>query len=325
MKKLMSLMVLAAAAFAGGGMLNEHNLTTAVNYLYHKQQVGSVISLGSITNTPPAALPAHLPNVPGAIPQASTSPPPADPQPGLPPAPPAAQLNTAPVTVASSVSPVSAMPVPATPPPPLSIHWPDQTTSSYSTSPKPDASAAPAISATTPPVASSANVGDSRTPSVPPPIIASSDLSTSSPKLDSSVGSAGFASAKLSDSSATQPSWPDLMRKMQSLGIRNIHLNGTPGGRLKLECEMASINGSKPQTIEGEGETPQAAAQVALKRIVLFNAARRASRNSSQRASTTAPSSSPIPQFSPITPPESVPPAPSLSNEPLAPPADVPN
>ena len=95
MKKLMSLMVLAAAAFAGGGMLNEHNLTTAVNYLYHKQQVGSVISLGSITNTPPAALPAHLPNVPGAIPQASASPPPADPQPGLPPAPPAAQQAAA--------------------------------------------------------------------------------------------------------------------------------------------------------------------------------------------------------------------------------------
>ena len=318
-------MVLAAAAFAGGGMLNEHNLTTAVNYLYHKQQVGSVISLGSITNTPPAALPAHLPNVPGAIPQASASPPPADPQPGLPPAPPAAQLNTATTTVANSTTPVSAIPVPATPPPPLSIHWPDQTTSTYSSSPKPDGSVAPAISATTPPVALSTNVADSRTPSVPPPVIGSSDLSTSPPKLDSNVGSAGFTGAKLSDSSASEPSWSDMMRKMQSLGIRNIHLQGTPGGRLKLECEMASLNGSKPQTIEGEGETPQAAAQVALKRIVLFNAARRASRNSSQRATTTAPSSSPIPQFSPIIPPESVPPAPSSSNEPLPPPADVPN
>ena len=326
MKKLMSLMVLAAAAFAGGGMLNEHNLTTAVNYLYHKQQVGSVISLGSITNTPPAALPAHLPNVPGAIPQASASPPPADPQPGLPPAPPAAQLNTATATVANSATPVSAIPVPATPPPPLSIHWPDQTTSTYSTSPKPDGSAASAVSATTPPpIALSTNVADARTPSVPPPVIGSSDLSTSPPKLDSNVGSAGFTGAKLSDSSATEPSWTDMMRKMQSLGIRNIHLQGTPGGRLKLECEMASLNGSKPQTIEGEGETPQAAAQVALKRIVLFNAARRASRNSSQRATTTAPSSSPIPQFSPIIPPESVPPAPSSSNEPLPPPADVPN
>jgi hypothetical protein len=114
------------------------------------------------------------------------------------------------------------------------------------------------------------------------------------------------------------------MRKMQSLGIRNIHLKGTPGGRLKLECEMASSTGSKPQTIEGEGETPQAAAQVALKRIVLFNAARRASRNSSQRAATTATASSPIPQFSPVSPPESMPPAPS-STEPLPPPADVPN
>ena len=325
MKKLMSLMVLAAAAFAGGGMLNEHNLTTAVNYLYHKQQVGSVISLGSIANTPPAALPAHLPNVPGAIPQASTSPPPADFQPGPPPAPPAAQMNTAPATVANAASPVSAIPVPATPPPPLSIHWPDQTTSTYSSSPKPDGSVAPAISATAPPVALSTNVADSRTPSVPPPIIGSSDLSTSSPKLDSSVGSAGFTGAKLSDSSASEPSWSDMMRKMQSLGIRNIHLQGAPGGRLKLECEMASLNGSKPQTIEGEGETPQAAAQVALKRIVLFNAARRASRNSSQRAASTAPSSSPIPRFSPITPPESVPPAPSSSNEPLPPPADVPN
>lgn len=325
MKKLMSLMVLAAAAFAGGGMLNEHNLTTAVNYLYHKQQVGSVISLGSIANTPPAALPAHLPNMPGAIPQASTSPPPADLQPGLPPAPPTVQLNTAPATVANAASPVSAIPVPATPPPPLSIHWPDQTTSTYSSSPKPDGSPAPAISATAPPVALSTNVADSRTPSVPPPIMGSSDLSTSPPKLDSSVGSAGFTGAKLSDSSASEPTWADMMRKMQSLGIRNIHLQGKPGGRLKLECEMASLNGSKPQTIEGEGETPQAAAQVALKRIVLFNAARRASRNSSQRAATTASSRSPIPQFSPITPPESVPPAPSLSNEPLPPPADVPN
>lgn len=339
MKKLMSLMVLAAAAFAGGGMLNEHNLTTAINYLYHKQQVGSVISLGSITDTPPAALPAHLPSVPGAIPQASVGQPQADPQAGVSAPPPAQLANNsnqpavqpivAPPANPSNPVPVSSMPVPATPPPPLSIHWPDQTTSTYATSPKPDAAAASGIAATPPPAALAPDVTHSPTPSVPPPSIASSAPPSSSghPKVDPSVGSAGFANAKSSGSTATEPSWSDMMRKMQSLGIRNIQLKGTPGGRLKLECEMAGINGSKSQIIEGEGETPQAAAQVALKRIVLFNAARRASRNSSQRASTTVASdgstSSPIPQFSPPTPPESLPPP--SSNEPLPPPADVPN
>ncbi len=341
MKKLMSLMVLAAAAFAGGGMLNEHNLTTAVNYLYHKQQVGTVISLGSITNTPPAALPAHLPNVPGAIPQHSPNNPPQNPSPSLQAQPSAIHENkqkvptTAPTSAAPTqiaTAPLYVIPVPSNPPPPLSIQWPDQTTSTYKASPNSEST-----TPLTPPTASVSNslptnlpidTTPSTTPTVLPPSIATNLKPTDIPKHDNAVATVGISGSTASRPTSLDVTWAELMRKMQSLGVRNIQLTGTAGGRLKFQCEMAGQSGSKQQTFEGEGDTPQAAAQVALKRLVLFNAARRAAQNSAQRSASSTVSesaNSTIPQFEPTATPDLNSAPISPSNQPLSPPPDLPN
>ena len=112
MKKLMSLMLVCAAAFAGGGLLNEQNFVTAVNYVYHKQQVGRVISLGSITGTPASDLPEVLPSTPGAVPSATV--------PGTATAPPSGGAAPPVVqTPATQAQAATQSPAPIVPPPAL--------------------------------------------------------------------------------------------------------------------------------------------------------------------------------------------------------------
>lgn len=332
MKKLLSLMVLAAAAFAGGGLMNEHNLTTAVNYLYHKQQVGSVISLGSITSSPPAALPDHLPSVPGAVPANQAA---GQAQATTPPAMPASAPAQAAVATAS--------PVPSTPPPPLSVNWPDQTSSTYRTTPVATATPekAPPVAAQSAPVetlppASAAPAPlpaeslAAASPVVPPPAMESQPPSPPA-KVDSQVVQAGFDGPTARPRTQAEPTWPELMRKLQMHGVGQISLSGTTTGKLKLRCELASADGLTSQAIESEGDTPVMAAQVALKRVVLFNAARRASKSAvadSTQARTAQTAQAPqgsIPHFSSPLPPAYVPPPPPPSDAPLPAPADVPN
>ena len=311
MKKLLSLMVIAAAAFAGGGLMNEHNLTTAVNYLYHKQQVGSVISLGSITSTPPAALPDHLPTVPGAVAPGNTA---------------AAGATNPSQTivkqdVAATVPPVvpppaaSASPVPASPPPPLSVNWPDQTTSTYHATPVAGADKTapqpPPVETLPPPAPApiTAEALASASPVVPPP-----PLAQQLPKADTQIMQASFDPNAAKPRGPVEPTWPELMRKLQNHGVGQISLSGTTAGKMKLRCELAGADGLKAQPIEAEGDTPQAAAQAALKRVVLFNAARRASKSAMPQGN--------IPQFSSPAPPASLPPP---ADAPLPAPADVPS
>ena len=341
MKKLLSLMVLAAAAFAGGGLMNEHNLTTAVNYLYHKQQVGSVISLGSITSTPPAALPDHLPTVPGAVSASNAA---GQPQAAAPAA--GTSVNSTPAAkpeIAATKAPVVASPVPASPPPPLSVNWPDRTSSTYHTTPVAPASPekAPPVATQTLPVETlppaspspaplAAEALASASPVVPPPVLEQQPPAQPA-KVDSQIMQAGFDASAGRPRGPVEPTWPELMRKLQMHGVGQISLTGTTTGKLKLKCELASADGLKSQAIEAEGDTPLMAAQVALKRVVLFKAARRASKSvgsdsaQTQPAQTAQAPQATIPQFSSPLPPAYVPPPPPPSDAPLPAPADVPN
>lgn len=339
MKKLMTLMVLAAAAFAGGGMLNEHNLTTAVNYLYHKQQVGSVISLGSITSTPPAALPDHLPAAPGAVPlnQGNAAP-------GATASPPAQAVASTPATApATQPAPTVAPPsfqtqpvaqVPATPPPPLSVDWPDKTTSTYKTVPAESAAAKPAEkpafdAAAPPPLSAELASSVTPAPTVPPPPMGSTSRAEERPKVDAAVMQAGLNGVASPKAANAEQAWPELMKKLQSHGVKNIALNGTTSGKLKLKCELASADGLKSLSIEGEGDTPQAAAQMALRRVLLFNAARRAAKTAPVTGDTSLAGGTPqqarIPQFSSPAPPPGYLPPPADAGGPPPAPADVPN
>lgn len=338
MKKLMTLMVLAAAAFAGGGMLNEHNLTTAVNYLYHKQQVGSVISLGSITSTPPAALPEHLPAAPGAVPlnqgaapgsQASL---PAQAVANAPASMPAAQ--PAPTGAPPGSQPQTVAQVPGTPPPLISVDWPDKTTSTYKTVPADSTAAKPADkpafdAAAPPPLSAELASTAAPAPMVPPPAMGTASRAEERPKVDAAVTQAGLNGAASPKAAGAEQTWPELMKKLQSHGVNNISMQGTTSGKLKIKCELASADGLKSQPIEGEGETPQAAAQMALRRVLLFNAARRAAKTAPIAADASLPGTAPqqarIPQFSsPAPPPDYLPPPADAGGPPPAP-ADVPN
>lgn len=341
MKKLMSLMVVCAAAFAGGGLLNEHNLTTAINYLYHKQQIGKVISLGSITGTPPAELPDSIPNVPGAVvvqnpnaPNLMQNSSQISNDPSLAgnvaqPNPPVTHGNPS-ESAAPSAQPVvppppldkqtafEPTPIPATPPPPLSIHWPNEAPKNYravsidpsrqvnggmdqSGVPKPDSSAVsknlppksdfipPAeLTEGHPPVAAlpkeqpgfKANVPETRDPIASTQPRRDDDLYLAN--LNSRPGELRNPSQGLSGNESRELSWNDLMEKMKAKGIRNVQMTATPGGNLKLRCELPIEGTVRYQVIEAEGNSPQAAAKLALNRATLYTVSRRVASQSSQ-------------------------------------------
>lgn len=307
MKKLLSLMVVCAAAFAGGGLLNEHNLTTMVNYLYHKQQIGRVISLGSIADSPPAELPETLPTAPGAISQAvpisaqtTITPATLSPQQAA-----AAQPAQASTQVASTqpVVPPPPMdqnpaytptPIPSSPPPPLSIHWPNENPTTYRVTPVDPAAnaAAPQVAGTTPATApptlpGSPNQSPAPNPPGTPVAMAPEMVQNFQNALpvqqqpsprDNAVGRAGFPAATPAVAAPTPPAapvWEEVMQKMKESGVQNVEMSTTPGLRLKLRCELVLPELPKPVMIEADGETPVAAGQLALKRIMLFKISRR--------------------------------------------------
>jgi hypothetical protein len=345
MKKLMTLVFLGLAAFAGGGLMNEHNMTTFVNYLYHQQQVGNVINLGTIADSPPAALPETLPATPGAVTQAGATNPPATlpstgavPEAGHPTVPNSGGTTSG----ARTADPnrqgperdavAQATSVPGTAPPPLSITWPDDTVSTYrpgtrsAVTPPPPAPAAPSsefeLSNQRPIAALPPSAG---TPTVPPPQMAPSPAPAAPSFRDDAVTNAAFAPATAENRNAADDFWKEFDSKMKSLGVVRFEITGTPGGKSKFRCELATP-GAPP--FEAEHHDLVLAAQAALKRVRLYNAARRASQNDpsvsaepSAAAGFDAPSTAAVP---PPQPPIGKRPA-FVPGAPLTPPPDIPN
>lgn len=352
MKKLMTLMFLGFAAFAGGGLMNEHNMTTMVNYLYHKQQVGTVINLGTIADTPPAELPATLPATPGAIPKSDSQVSATSPQPQAAGAA-ASTANSnpggnvaAPVANAAQAAPG----VPGSSPPPISIRWPDETVSTFRTSPNSPPTPAPeaSVPATKPepvdrlpdslpprlvdslPIASAASVAG--TPHVPPPAMLPNPAQSPALRDDQ------IERASSVDSSGNKPpvpmpapfnGWKEIETRMNTLGVVRYEILGNPGGKKKFRCEI-DVEGSPK--FEAENEDIVQAAQFALKRVVLYQAARKASGNSSSVRNDSAGSSIVKPGRSagselPVTqrPESSRADSSIISNGPLTPPPDLPN
>ena len=366
MKKLMTLMFLGLAAFAGGGLMNEHNLTTAVNYLYHKQQVGNVINLGTIADTPPAELPPTLPATPGAVPKndtqssaskslpsysaqaanGSTLPgsPPAGVEPG--PAPLASVSPAAGLNGAAAASPGSA--VPGTAPPPISIHWPDKSVSTFRTSPNAPQDGSPGAvvppdpqsqfqESLPPPLAESAPIAalpqGSTIPHVPPPQIQSS--SSQPPSFRDDRVDRASNTEPMTPKTATGPAsansttWKEIEAKMVALGVVRYEILGSPGARKKFRCEIDIAGAPK---FEAESEDVAQAAQFALKRVVLFQAARKATGNpaAGPGESTVASDTKQgrIPPGNALAVPRPIAPGrepEGYSTAPLAPPPDLPN
>lgn len=351
MKKLMTLMFLGLAAFAGGGLMNENNLTTFVNYLYHKQQVGTVINLGTITDSPPSELPPTLPATPGAVPpnpapnmsspgalsaqgrNPDTAPPSSSTE-ALPQNPVQAPSNGAQQIVKGTAN------VPGSTPPPISIHWPDQTVSTFRTSPNlPQQANSPApgelpasihtgqIPESLPP----AQTADARpavaTPHVPPPPIDSFGAQQAAPVKDDQVGRASFGGTtneKLpepSTSVASNRAWIEVETRMRSLGVVRYEVLGTPDGKKKFRCEIAIAGAPK---FEADHDDLVQAAQMALKRVVLFHGARKATAAGGRLEEQPLPiPSSTVPRRTEtLSPGIAVPPP---SEGPLTPPADLPN
>ncbi len=367
MKKLMTLMFLGLAAFAGGGLMNEHTVTTVVNYLYHKQQVGNVINLGTIADTPPAELPQTLPATPGAVPKSDSKDLVANParstQPmtsngAAPPAIPVANggsgstpvLANAPAPNSNGATGASAgATVPGTAPPPISIRWPDETVSTFRTSPNvPQGAASAAVvppdpqsqmqEALPPPLPDSAPIAalahGSAVPHVPPPQI--QPAPQQNPQLrDDRVDRASSAESVSSRHSSgpapsTAPVWKEIEIKMNALGVVRYEIVGSPGGKKKFRCEIDVPGAPK---FEAESEDVAQAAQFALKRVVLFQAARKASGSSAgaqEDALSGGSVSKPgrMPPANALNVPRTVTPGrePSgISAAPLAPPPDLPN
>ncbi|MBI1322212.1 hypothetical protein GC170_03355 [bacterium] len=366
MKKLMTLMFLGLAAFAGGGLMNEHNLTTAVNYLYHKQQVGNVINLGTIADTPPSDLPPTLPATPGAVPKGETpssaSQPlqasladPAEPSKSTVSPPAAGGTGPAPLASAGAANriqgaagPDAATSVPGTAPPPISIRWPDESVSTFRTSPNapentasvsavPPASQSQMQETLPPPLAESAPIAalaqGSTIPHVPPPQIQQT-INQPPPVRDDRIDRASSVEPVSSKSGAGTSSvafatWREIEARMDALGVVRYEILGSPGAKKKFRCEIDIAGAPK---FEAESEDVTQAAQFALKRIVLFHAARKAAVNPAAGAadSSIASDSKPgrIPPANALAVPRPVSPGrepAGYSSAPLAPPPDLPN
>jgi hypothetical protein len=298
MKKLMSLMLVCAAAFAGGGMLNEHNFVTAVNYIYHKQQVGRVISLGSITGTPAAELPEVLPSTPGAVPTApvagaATAPPAGGASPPLLQTP-ATQAQAATQSPAPVVPPPSLdqayqpTPIPSRPQPPLEIKLPSEDQiSAVAQIPVKQEPETPAIAPLRP--------GPFDAPAAPeslPRQIAANvpevgsalagNANEMKPKRDDAVTRSGFDSQNEKIMPEKEPTWAELVEKMRSLGLKNIELQVLANGQLKLKSNLINNITGKQYEIAAEGTTPEKAAQVAIRRTVLYQASAKSNRSQNQ-------------------------------------------
>jgi hypothetical protein len=351
MKKLMTLMFLGLAAFAGGGMMNEHNLTTFVNYLYHKQQVGTVINLGTITDSPPAELPSTLPATPGAVPSSTA------PNASAPAAQTAQARNSDGTSSSGSNATVQQNPAPAasagaeqlvkgtenvpgSAPPPISIRWPDQTVSTFRTSPNvppqpasqipgelPASSPSSQIPETLPPAQPDDSRLASATPHVPPPPIDAVVPPQSEPLRDNQVGRASFGGSspeKTTESaagSASTSAWAEVENRMKTLGVVRYEVLGSPDGKKKFRCELAIAGAPK---FEADNEDLVQAAHMALKRVVLFHGARKATAAGGrfETQPVAIPASTLPKRTDEATSGMTLPPPPA---GPLAPPADLPN
>ncbi len=351
MKKLMTLMFLGLAAFAGGGLMNENNLTTFVNYLYHKQQVGTVINLGTIADSPPSELPPTLPATPGAVPPnpaPSTSSPGALSAQGRNPdaAPSSSSTNAVPQNPVQAPSTVSQQlvkgteSVPGSTPPPISIQWPDQTVSTFRTSPNLPQQANPPTPGELPASNPTGQIPDSlppaqpddarlaaATPHVPPPPIDSLGAQQAAPVKDDQVGRASFGGKtpekmpEPSTSGASNRAWVEVETRMRSLGVVRYEVLGTPDGKKKFRCELAIVGAPK---FEADHDDLVQAAQMALKRVVLFHGARKATAAGGRLEEQPVPiQASTLPKR--METPSSGIAVPPPTEGPLTPPADLPN
>lgn len=353
MKKLMSLMFLAAAAFAGGGLMNEQNLTTFVNYLYHKQQVGTIVSLGTITDSPPAELPATLPATPGAVP---ANPAPAANSEARQPGngrnadgAPSTGANVAASPIATPATAPGSNPnargtgtIPGTAPEPISIQWPDRSKSTFVAGPKtqasPNASLADAPAATPPsqhfdsPPPALANDPRvvSNAPHVPPPQLDTTPPQLPTPARDDRSMRAAFdgqppdnpsAPAATPSGSSPSPEWIQIENRMRTLGVVRYEVSGSPDGKKKFRCEIAIAGAPK---FEADHDNLIEAANKALKRVVLFHGARKAS--TADGYAEEQPESIPASKLPRMIEPGSPGlPSPSSPPGPLTPPSDLPN
>lgn len=346
--------------------MNEHNLTTAVNYLYHKQQVGNVINLGTIADTPPAELPPTLPATPGAVPTgdkqssatksnpspiaeaANGSTMPASAPAGFEngPAPLASSAPASHMNAVSGSSPAAA--IPGTAPPPISIRWPDESVSTFRTSPNTpqNASHAPAVPSVPqgqkeetlpPPPVESAPIASlaqgSTIPHVPPPHIQPASPPPTAfrdDRVDRASSVQPFSpKPSASPNASASTTWHEIEDKMDALGVVRYEILGSPGAKKKFRCEIDIAGAPK---FEAESEDIAQAAQFALKRVVLFQAARKASGNAAAgfTDSSIASDSKPgrIPPANALAVPRPVSPGREPAGDssvPLAPPPDLPN
>ena len=101
-------------------------------------------------------------------------------------------------------------------------------------------------------------------PSNPPPSNSPSPPSSSPPALPSALKSIAGGS----------DNWAIIERKMQSLGVSRYMMDGEPGGRVVFSC-LIPLAGRQAvsQRFEAEGDDMVHAAQAALRRIALWQAA----------------------------------------------------
>jgi len=156
-------------------------------------------------------------------------------------------------------------------------------------------------------------------------------LPTPSPRRDTDIQRAAGSNAGSNPSTDLEPAWKELQQKMINQGVVRYEILGSPGGKTKFRCEIA-MQGAP--AFEAENEDLALAVQAALKRVVLYKAARRAAMDNSSRPSdrselrAAAPPESASPIVDPLPgsarPPifggSSIPPGAALS-----PPPDLPN
>jgi hypothetical protein len=102
------------------------------------------------------------------------------------------------------------------------------------------------------------------------------------PKRDDAVTRSGFDSQNEKIMPEKEPTWAELVEKMRSLGLKNIELQVLANGQLKLKSNLINNITGKQYEIAAEGTTPEKAAQVAIRRTVLYQASAKSNRSQNQ-------------------------------------------
>ena len=260
MRKALLVITLVAASFAGGAVVNGPGLHWLKGQISSRLRQGDAIPTVEVDTEPPAVSSDPKPSaedvpaapaptlVEGLIPSGGPSPPPA------------------PAAAVKADDPPSSATTPAPPPlgePPSELKAPDV-----------PLNLAGSLPVTEPNVPSSSPSGWADAPG-PAPSIAVLPKPKAAPSLPPSDAAVSAASAPAS-SAASSSGWAAVRKRMRSMGVTKYWVEGSPSGAVTFRCVLP-VPGqeSVSQQFEAEGEDDLKAAEIALRRALLWQAAER--------------------------------------------------